>query len=45
MNEQGLFGHLPFGNGGALGMNVGTLPDAGVDAKVGVGEAGSVGPI
>ena len=33
---------LRFGNGGAFGMNVGTVPDAGVDGKVGVGEAGSV---
>jgi len=36
---------LPFGNGGAFGRNVGTLPDAGVDAKVGVGETGSVAPM
>lgn len=26
-------------------MNVGTEPDAGVDGKAGVGEAGSEGPI
>ena len=36
---------LLFGNGGALGMNVGTVPDVGVEAKVGVGEAGSVATI
>jgi hypothetical protein len=40
-----MFGRLPFGNGGALGMNVGTAPDVGVDAKLGVGAAGSAGPI
>lgn len=30
------------GNAGAPGRNVGTLPEVGVDTKVGVGEAGSV---
>lgn len=45
MSGRGLSKHLLFGNGGALGMDVGTLPDVGVDAKVGVGAAGSVGPI
>jgi hypothetical protein len=33
------------GNGGAPERNVGTLPAAGVEAMVGVGEADSVAPI
>lgn len=40
-----MFEYLPFGNAGAFGRNVGTLPDVGVEAKVGVGETGSVAPI
>ena len=40
-----LFESLPLGNGGAFGRKVGTLPDVGVDAKVGVGETGSVATI
>ena len=34
--------HLRAGNPGAPGMNVGDAPEAGVDAKVGVGEEGSL---
>lgn len=40
-----MFKYIPFGNGGAFGRNVGTLPDVGVEAKVGVGETGSVATI
>lgn len=39
------FERLRSGNGGAFGIPVGVLPGAGVDVKVGVGEAGSVAPI
>jgi len=40
-----MFGHLPFGKGGAFGRNEGTLPDVGMEPKVGVGETDSVAPI
>lgn len=36
-----IFERLLFGNAGAFGRNEGTVPDVGVDAKEGVGEAGS----